>query len=136
MTFEEDLRARVIAAPLAAQLAHWEGAPTVHWDDRPEGAGLPAIIFTVIDDAPDYDHDGRDNLIITQVQADTLAPHPALARSISDALGQLLEGAAEVNGRRFVQGLIELARTIPVVGVAGARSVYGRTLRLSIYHKE
>ncbi|MFB0875459.1 MULTISPECIES: hypothetical protein [unclassified Sphingobium] len=136
MTFEEDLLQRVSQSPIAASLARWNGAPTIHWGDRPEGAGLTAIVFTMIDEGLDYTHGGRDKLRIAQVQADTMAANYGDARAVADALGLLLEGTAEVNGRTFTHGFIDLERDIPVVGVAGARSVYGRTQRFSIYHKE
>ena len=136
MTFEEALRQRVVAAPIGAMLGSWQDTRAVHWGDRPDGAPLPAIIFTIVDAGVDYTHGGRDDLRIMQVQADSLAQEYGTARAIADAIGQLIEGAAVVAGVTFTHGFIDLERDIPVVGVRGASSVYGRTLRLSIYCKE
>lgn len=135
-SFEGAINKRVATSPIGARLGQYKRGPAVFWGDRPEGSPLAAIVFTLIDGAPDYTHAGRDELVISQIQADTLADTYAAAKSISDMLGELLEGAAVVDGRTFTHGFLELAQDIPVVGVKGARSVYGRTLRLSIYHKE
>ncbi|MBG6116790.1 hypothetical protein IWY39_000594 [Sphingobium sp. JAI105] len=136
MTFEEALRQRVVAAPIGGMLGRWQNTRAAHWGDRPDGAPLPAIVFTMIDPGINYSHGGRDDLRIVQVQADSLAPDYGTARAIAYDLGQLLEGAAVVAGITFTHGFINLERDIPVVGVRGASSVYGRTLRLSIYCKE
>lgn len=136
MTLEEALVQRVTGSPIATILGAWSGTRAVHWGDRPEGAPLPAIVFTMIDAGTDYNHGGRDDLTISQIQADSLAQDYATARAISDALGRMLEGAASLEGRTFSHGFVELERDIPVIDVEGARSVFGRTQRLSIYHKE
>lgn len=136
MTFEEALVQRAVAAPIGAMLASWKGTRAVHWGDRPDGAGLAAIVFTMIDAGLDYTHGGRDSLRIAQVQADSMAESYAVARAIADGLGKLIEGAATIGGIRFSHGFIDLERDIPVVGVTGARAVYGRTQRLSIYFRE
>lgn len=136
MTFEEALILRVVGSPIAAMLGAWSGTRAVHWGDRPEGAPLPAIVFTMIDPGTEYSHGGRDALRITQIQADSLAKDYATARAIEDALGQLLEGPAVAGGRTFSHGFVEMARDVPVIDVRGSQSVFGRTQRLSIYHKE
>lgn len=136
MTFEEDLRDRVVTSAVGEQLGRWEGERATHWGDRPPGAPAPAIVFTMIDAGLDYTHGGRDALRITQIQADVLAESYGQARAIADDLGQLLEGSAEVNGRFFSHGFIDHEQDVPVADVRGARAIYGRTLRLSIYHKE
>ncbi|MBJ7440568.1 MAG: hypothetical protein JHD35_16280 [Sphingopyxis sp.] len=136
MTFEEALIQRVVAAPIGAMLCRWQETRAAHWGDRPDGAPLPAIVFTMIDPGVNYSHGGRDALRIAQVQADSLAQDYGTARAIADALGQLLEGATVVAGITFTHSFINLERDIPVVGVRGASSVYGRTQRLSIYCKE
>ncbi|BBF70191.1 hypothetical protein [Sphingomonas bisphenolicum] len=136
MSFEEALLARVVGSPIGAMLGHWQGTRTAHWGDRPEGAPLPAIVFTMIDPGVDYTHGGRDPLRIAQIQADSLAQDYATAKAIADRLGRLLESAGDVAGITFTHGFIEFERDIPVVGVRGAPSVYGRTQRFSIHHKE
>lgn len=136
MTFEEALLTRTEAAPFAAQLAPYEGGRAIHWGDRPEGAGLPAIVFTMIDFGGDYTHGGRDALRISQIQADVMAESYAAARAIADDLGLLLEGAASVGGISFSHGFIDIERDIPAIDVGGAPTIFGRTQRLSIYHKE
>lgn len=136
MSFETDLRTRVLQSPIATRLGNWEGTRAIHWGDRPGGVPLPAIVFNLIDAGIDYTHGGRDDLRITPIQADALAPDYLTAKAIADQLGELLEGAATIGGREFTHGFIELERDVPVVDVRGAQSVYGRTLRLSIYHKE
>lgn len=136
MTFEEALVTRTEGSPFAAQLAPYEGGRAVHWRDRPEGAGLPAIVFTMIDPGVDYTHGGRDALRISQIQADAMAESYGAARAIADELGQLLESAAAIGGIQFSHGFIDIERDMPVVDVGGAPTIFGRTLRLSIYHKE
>ena len=90
----------------------------------------------MIDPGIDYSHGGRDTLRIAQIQADSMAGDYGTAREIAGALGQLLEGADETTTIRFSHGFIDLERDMPVVDVRGSRSVFGRTQRLSIYHKE
>lgn len=136
MSFEEALLQRVVAAPIGAMLGRWRDARAAHWGDRPDGAPLPAIVFTMIDPGVNYTHGGRDDLRIAQVQADSLAQDYGTARAIADALGQLIEGAAVVAGVTFTHGFIDLERDIPVVDVRGASQIYGRTQRFSIHHKE
>jgi hypothetical protein len=136
MTFEEALLTRAEAAPLAAELAPYAEGSAIHWGDRPEGAGLPAIVFTMVDPGTDYTHGGRDALRISSIQADVMAESYAAARAIADELGQLLEGAASVGGIQFSHGFIDIERDIPAIDVGGAPAIFGRTLRLSIYHKE
>ncbi|MEO7466923.1 MAG: hypothetical protein ABIV36_07920, partial [Sphingobium limneticum] len=136
MTFEEALVRRVVGSPIGAMLGAWAGTRAVHWGDRPEGAPLAAIVFTMIDPGVDYSHGGRDKLRIAQVQADSMAADYSTARAIADALGQLLEGADETTAIHFTHGFIDLEREIPMTDVRGSQSVFGRTQRLSIYHKE
>lgn len=136
MTFEEALVSRVVGSPIGAMLARWEQTRAVHWVERPEGAGLAAIVFTMIDPGVDYHHGGRDALRITQIQADSMAQDYGAARAIADALGRLLEAPADVGGVEFRHGFIDFERDTPAIGVRGARSVFGRTQRFSIHHKE
>lgn len=136
MIFEEALRLRVTGSPIAEMLGAWEGTRTVHWGDRPEGAPLPAIVFTMIDPGITYTHGGRDRMRIAQIQSDSLAQDYATARNIADQLGMLLESAADVDNITFTHGFIDLERDIPTIGVSGAEPVHGRTQRFSIYHKE
>lgn len=136
MSFEEALIIRVADAPIGAMLGRWQGTRAVHWGDRPEGAPLPAIVFTMIDLGIAYTHGGRDPLRIGQIQADSMAQDYATAKMIAEGLGRLLEEAADIGGVAFDCGFIDLERDIPVIGVRGAPSVYGRTQRFSIYHKE
>lgn len=136
MSFEVALLQRILASPIGAMLGRWQETRAAHWGDRPDGAPLPAIVFRMIDPGVNYMHGGRDDLRIAHVQADCLAQDYGTARAIADALGQLIEGAAVVAGFTFTHGFIDLERDIPVVGVRGASSVYGRTQRLSIYCKE
>lgn len=136
MTFEETVTQRVLRAPIALRLARWLATRAVHWGERPEGAGLPAIVFTMIDPGIDHVHGGRDALRIPSLQADVLAEDYGTAREIADAIGLLLEGPAVIDGITFTHGFVEREADIPVAGVKGARSVFGRSLRLSLYFKE
>jgi hypothetical protein len=136
MTFEEALTARVLRSPLALRLAPWEGTRAVHWGDRPDGAGLAAIVFNIVVGGTGYSHAGRDDLRIALVQADALARDYSSARAIGDELGQMLEQPSFIEGLHFTHGFIDREADIPVVGVRGSQSVYGRSLRLSIYCKE
>lgn len=136
MTFEGALRLRVAASPIGAKLGQFQREPAIFWGDRPDGSPLDAIVFTMIDDGIDYTHAGRDELVISPIQADVFGKSYSAARSIADDLGRLLESGAVVAGREFTHGFVELAQDMPVVGIKGSQSVYGRTMRLSIYHKE
>lgn len=136
MTFEEALTQRILGAPVASRLARWLTTRAVHWGERPEGAGLPAIVFTMIDPGIDHVHGGRDALRIPSLQADVLAEDYGTAREIADAIGVLLEGPAVIEGIAFTHGFVEREADIPVVGVKGARSVFGRSLTFSLYCKE
>lgn len=136
MTVEEAITARVLASPIAPSLAAWNSTRAVHWGCRPEGAGLAAIIFTMIDVGTAYVHGGRDALSVPLIQADVLAESYGKARTLADMLGRLLEEPAESGAIRFSHGFIERDADIPVADVRGAQFIHGRSLRLSLYCKE
>lgn len=92
---EGALRARLVSAATSA-------GSSVYWDDRPQGAALPAVVLTVISDIRPQHLKGFD-MNEARVQADVLALSFAGKKALKEAVIAALAPAQSGNGIQFMR---------------------------------
>lgn len=92
---EGALRARLVAAATSA-------GSRVYWDDRPQGAALPAVVLSVISDIRAQHLKGFD-MLEARVQADVLALSFADKKVLKEAVIAALAPAHLGNGVQFMR---------------------------------
>jgi hypothetical protein len=97
MSFEADLRARLLADDDVAQLS----AAHVHWALRPDGEALPGLVLLVVSDNRAQHLAGFHSLWDTRVQLDCYAVRHTEACALRDAVIACIAPYAVVGGTRF-----------------------------------
>lgn len=90
---EEAFRAALMASAGVTALVGQQ----VNWGAHPQGAALPGIVLTLIDDAEGHTYTGRDGLSQGRVQVDCYAPDFRQAKLVARAVRAALDGYAGGN---------------------------------------
>lgn len=106
---ETALRARLAAAaPIDALIWKSEtGVPAIHWVERPQGGGLPAITLQVIPTPRVQSMEGFVGLQSTQVQIDVWAASYGQKKTLAEAVVAAVVPATTINGIRFERAFVE-----------------------------
>lgn len=88
---EEDLIAHMLADAGLAGVA-------LHWNKRPQGGPLPAIVLRVVSGVPNYHTAGPSGLVETRLQLDCYAAGYLAAKTAARS------AVASITGKRFAQG--------------------------------
>ncbi len=103
MDWQAALLARLEAAAEVAALV----ADRVHWIERPQRGGLPAITLLTVSDGREQHFGGFHGTQMARVQADIWAARYAEARAIAEAAITALAPAHEGNGVSFARGFVD-----------------------------
>lgn len=100
---EEAIIAYLLACPAVAALLGDRLTPGV----RTQGAPLPAAVFNLISDLPDYTNDGATGLVEARVQLESLGVTYADAKALSRAVRDRLSGLRATVGGWAIQGVFQ-----------------------------
>jgi hypothetical protein len=127
---EETLTQLLLAADTVVSLVGRRVTPGL----RDQGAPLPGLVITVVDDADDVAHDGPTGLSDARVQIDAYGATSDSAKAVSRAVRDLLNGyASEAEGENH--GLVILpisAREVPPDGTE-ADPTYRVTMDFNVW---
>lgn len=97
MDMEGALRARLLAAaPVTALVAQ-----RIYWEDRPQGASLPAVVLEMVTDLRDQHMSGFQSLFFVRVQVWAMALTFAAKKQLKEAVIAALAPAQVANGVSF-----------------------------------
>lgn len=82
----------------------------VHWNSRPQGGALPAIVLQVISDPRPQHMKASQRLRDSLVQISVMATIPATVAALEEAVVSALLPPAEVHGIAFSRAFLESAR--------------------------
>lgn len=107
-----------------------------HWNIRPQGTALPALVLQVIDRSPAYAMDGNSALAETRVQVDCYGPSYSSAKLLARAVRDPLDG------KRFTQSSIRFEafrldeRDLSEAGTTEGERIHRISLDFQIWHQE
>jgi hypothetical protein len=100
---EETVIAWLLAAPALAALIGERLTPGV----RTQGAPLPALVFNLISDLPDYSNDGPTGLTQARIQLDAYGATYAEAKAVARAANARVSGWRGTVGGWAIQGVFQ-----------------------------
>ncbi len=126
--FQASIRARLIADSAVAAVV---GA-RVHWVERPQLSGLPAITLQTVSDPRPQHLKGNDGARATRVQVDCWSAKYADALSLARKVIGALANPATISGKRFgatrVDGQRDLGEDV------NGTFVHRQSVDLNIWH--
>jgi hypothetical protein len=129
---EEALIAKLLAAPGVAGLA----GTRVYPGSRPQGSGLPAIVFNRIDGAPLYADEGELGLVQARVQVDCWADSYSGAKGLARATNAALSAfVGEVAGTQFLSIFIDAERDLREGGANAAEYLFRTSIDFIVWHR-
>lgn len=130
--WEEALTAFLLAdAGLAAVVAK-----RITWDERQQGASLPAIVLQVISGAPEASDEGRAGIESHRVQIDCWASTSLAAKTAARAVNAALEAVEMTSGDTVFEAVfLDAERDFSERG-QGGRDLYRRSLDYIFWHKQ
>lgn len=100
---EETIIAFLLADPALAALIGDRLTPGV----RTQGASLPALVFNLISDLPDYTNDGPSGLAQARIQLDAYGETYAQAKAVQRATAARVSGLRVTIGGWAIQGVFQ-----------------------------
>lgn len=100
---EEAVIAWLLADPALAALIVDRLTPGV----RTQGDHLPALVFNLISDLPDYSNDGQTGLTQARIQLDAYGSTYAQAKAVARAANARISGWRAVVGGWTIQGVFQ-----------------------------
>jgi hypothetical protein len=129
---EEALRTYLLAQSGVSSLV----STRAHWNMRPQGSALPALVLAVIDRSPAYAMDGNSALAETRVQVDCYGTTYAQAKTLARAV------RVPLDGKRFTQSSIRFEafrldeRDLSEAGTTEGERIHRISLDFQIWHQE
>lgn len=106
MDWQQALRQRLVGDAAVAAIVD----ARVHWNTRPQGGALPAIVAQVIDDPRPQTMAGLQSLRASLVQLGLMAATAADVAALEAAVVAAIVPAASVSGIVFERAFIEASR--------------------------
>lgn len=106
MSFETDLRTRLLADPTIAGLV----GTRIYWKIRPQNSALPAIVLGTVYGARVQSHDGPIDTQGNRIQIDCLATTKAAAINLRNAVIAEIELPGITGDTEFQGGFVNLYR--------------------------
>ena len=122
---------RLLAKPVITDIVGQD----IAWVRQPEQVSQPSLTMTVVGDAPDYNHDGRDDLQEARVQFDCRGNSYLQAQQLRRAVSSVMEQPETVDSIEFHDAIKVNGFDAPTEVAAGGSTTFRYTMDYMVTFK-
>ena len=122
--WQEALTARLLAKPVITDII----GSSLAWIRQPEDVDQTSLTLQIASDAPDYNHDARDDMEEVRLQFDCRGKTYLQAQQLRRAVSSVMEQAETKNGIQFDDGIKVSGFDAPTEVAAGGTTTFRYTM--------